>query len=226
MAAKIQVNEVVNDAILLKRAQKEISRLKQKLEEAIRMAKSSGSTASSQQESQRGSSQASSRDGINSRGSKAEKTGGGKENVYNLKDGSIRPPQHKGGTRNSRKGGGDVLDQSLTEKELRRLKELNVAGENDEVVSDEKLSLLESKFERREADLLKEIDGLRSMVLGIVEVPPQKKEQSEVVAVMPGALTATMPNSLAAESEDKWKDEIKMLKDSKDEMQVRVGAYI
>ena len=42
--------------------------------------------------------------------------------------------------------------------------------ENEEIVRDEKLSLLESKFERREADLLKEIDSLRSMVLGIVEV--------------------------------------------------------
>ena len=37
IAAKIQVNEVVNDAVLLKRAQREISRLKQKLAEAMQL---------------------------------------------------------------------------------------------------------------------------------------------------------------------------------------------
>lgn len=39
MKAKIQVNEVVNDAVLLKRAQREISRLKQRLAEAVHLSK-------------------------------------------------------------------------------------------------------------------------------------------------------------------------------------------
>jgi len=117
VAAKIQVNEVVNDAILLKRAQKEISRLKQRLEDAVRIAKSS-STSSQAGGSGRESS-ASSRDGVRSRGSILEKVGSA---LPPSSEGSSRPPQHKSissGTR-QKKGAGDNLEQSLTEKELRR----------------------------------------------------------------------------------------------------------
>jgi len=43
--AKIKINEVVNDAVLLKRAQKEISRLKQKLAQALEQANDPNSTS-------------------------------------------------------------------------------------------------------------------------------------------------------------------------------------
>ena len=52
----------------------------------------------------------------------------------------------------------DPLEHSLTEKELKKLSALTISADQEADKEDTKLEILESKFERREADLLKEID--------------------------------------------------------------------
>lgn len=67
--------------------------------------------------------------------------------------------------------------------------------------------MLESKFERREADLLKEIDSLRSMVLGIVETENGSNSQAP-----------TIPNL----QEQQIQSEVQQLKSSKEQMESMV----
>ena len=69
--------------------------------------------------------------------------------------------------------------ESMTEQELSKLAIVatndpqNLQPPNNQIVQ------LENRFEKREADLLKEIDSLRSMVLGIVDESKTGKEVSE-----------------------------------------------
>lgn len=154
IAAKIQVNEVVNDAVLLKRAQREISRLKQKLSEAMQLSESV-----SKDTRKGGSSNGSSRDG-SARDTNTRESGDSSRNRNRSAGaaGGSRPPLKNRGKKKSN----DPLEHSLTDKELKKMKELSVMDLEEsrdnrdlDATSSSKLEVLESKFERREADLLK-----------------------------------------------------------------------
>ncbi|GMI40899.1 hypothetical protein TeGR_g13622, partial [Tetraparma gracilis] len=166
--AKITVNEVVNDAILLKRAQREISRLKEKLASAMTMDNQSSAASGTP---------------------------------------PLQPPKSS----DKQSSSSNALNQSMTQQDLNKLNAIagNPPPEQSSGGNEQRFAVLEERFEKREADLLKEIDSLRSMVLGIVDESPDKRRGSSSTDI------AINKNEVVGA----FKEEVQELKESKQQME-------
>jgi len=243
--AKIKINEVVNDAVLLKRAQREISRLKQKLAEALDQAGRQNSTQQvtppmsrrvrdatpdeSKNDSRTSSASAISKEGENNQPKQTEQREQQQQQQQQQQRNQhqeMKPPrtgrrkslgkQNFNSSKNINVN--NSLDQSfgasMTEQELQKLSAITTSdGQNQLALAgqpnNQLIAKLESKFEKREADLLKEIDSLRSMVLGIVDDKTEKESENKVEEIRNIEI-------------DKFKDEVSQLKSSKESMEVMV----